>query len=126
MLINAYVRSWQKCTGADNFGQPTRTEQDGQWRGQVQSKRRKVILAGRELVSTTQVLVFDGPEFGAGDRVTIHTWGGGEDLVYEILAVDTGPHPVLGYQLLALGLPDSVPAPVPPPAPPPEDPPPEA
>jgi hypothetical protein len=104
MLINCFVREWHKRSGADAYGQPELTLQAGQWCGQHQAKTRRLAdRGGREVVSTSQVLVFRAPPISVGDRVTIRPLMGGGDTAYEVLAVETNQHPVLGYQLLVLG-----------------------
>lgn len=94
---NATVTLWRRRVGADAYGAPQFAAQAGTWRGLVEARSKRLVVGGRELVSTRRLHLAANPGIAAGDELTI----GGEALT--VLQVDTVEHPTLGHTTILLG-----------------------
>ena len=96
MIANQKITNWQKRTGTDRHGQPTRTGQDGWWWCAAEPKTVKLKIGDREVVSTRRAHVRITPGFQVGDTIMLlnRTW--------EIVEVQPALHGTLGHAMLML------------------------
>jgi hypothetical protein len=100
MLTNAIITSYSLRSGSDSEGQPTYAAAvAGSWACLAEPRKRKLLIAGREVVASLSVRVGNLPGLPAlavGDRITI------DGIASQVLSCDIVPGS-LGHRLLLLG-----------------------
>jgi len=102
LITNATLSGWQRVSGYDAHGAPTRESRAGLWRVAASPSRKTLNRGGRETVARASVVVAGWQGFTAGDLVTL-LWSPGVSDQLEVLQVDRGGHGATAYVTLLLG-----------------------
>lgn len=72
MRTNCTITTWLNRTGSDAYGQPVRTDQHiAPIAALLEAKIKRLVIAGREVVSSVRVHIAGNSPIAAGDQVKI-------------------------------------------------------